>query len=418
MTVRSAVLALLLASCADPSGEGGAATDATLDASADLAAAEPPRDAAPLPDAPPPPPDAAPDLRLPGYTVDRTEEVRVELPEGRSELHELELPGDVLSLTAVIRGDHPLHYAIGRLEGPEGELLVAEGPPDVEPDAVDRFWSLLPGPFASPNRASSAPRRVGTLLAPNAPGLSLSPGRWRLRVLAVDDGGAPADTRARLSVLVKRGPAPGTHGRLDLHVHLTGVHGWTAENSHDPALVAALERVRTIYAAVGLDVVPVSFDDLPAAFQTVDGDPVIGGSLEQMLALARYEDGINLFLVGRIHTAAGDDVLAGVAGGVPGPIGHAGTSRSGVCVATALFDTPDDLGYVVAHELGHYLGLFHPYEPNGPSDHLPDTPDDAGESANLMNPGPPTADAPLTDGQAWVLHRNPGIIPTRELEER
>src|SRR5690606_22445195 len=68
-------------------------------------------------------------------------------------------------------------------------------------------------------------------------------------------------------------------------------------------------------------------------------------------------------------------VILGIAGGIPGPPGIAGGPHSGVAVTiSGVLDRPTLLGQVMAHEGGHYLGLFHTSEATGTThDPLPDT---------------------------------------------
>jgi hypothetical protein len=85
---------------------------------------------------------------------------------------------------------------------------------------------------------------------------------------------------------------------------------------------------------------------------------------------------INLFVIG-----AFDESILGIAGGIPGPLGHQGTASSGTVVAVEPhLDGNGDIDSVymaqtIVHEVGHYLGLYHTTESGGSSwDPLPDTP--------------------------------------------
>ena len=76
------------------------------------------------------------------------------------------------------------------------------------------------------------------------------------------------------------------------------------------------------------------------------------------------------------------------------------------------------MGRVIAHEAGHYLGLFHTTEVGGEAaDPMPDTaqcparrwdrPDGCPDALNLMFPLAGLGSDVLTAGQADVLHANP-----------
>jgi len=141
-------------------------------------------------------------------------------------------------------------------------------------------------------------------------------------------------------------------------------------------------------------------------------------------SLPETNKGINFFFV-QGFTGWG---LLGKAGGIPGPPQH-GTYGSGVIVSLATYyDNPNGNGvaitaHAMAHELGHQLGLFHTSEQNGAMfDPIADTPKcandfnkdgvvDFGEcigkgNTNLMF-WLSHIDNVLTDGQKFVLHRNP-----------
>ena len=89
---------------------------------------------------------------------------------------------------------------------------------------------------------------------------------------------------------------------------------------------------------------------------------------------------MNIFLVRSISGGDDGDFHAlGIAGGIPGPPAVHGTPQSGVAVSfdeAAVGRDPDVVAQIMAHEVGHYLGLFHVAErarPCGPGEQPSET---------------------------------------------
>jgi len=71
------------------------------------------------------------------------------------------------------------------------------------------------------------------------------------------------------------------------------------------------------------------------------------------------------------------------------------------------FLDPDTLGAVLAHELGHYLCLYHVSEVDGRQDTLTDTSPDA---ANLMQKSPSADALVISASQGRIARRHPVFI--------
>ncbi len=117
----------------------------------------------------------------------------------------------------------------------------------------------------------------------------------------------------------------------------------------------------------------------------------------------------------------------GISAGLPGPAALHGTQASGVVFTSEFLgdevwggdDDVDGNEYtanVFAHEVGHYLGLFHTSEQFGNGhDPIDDTPECSGgsfpnncdDANNLMFPYAGIDNRELTEGQSWVLQVNP-----------
>jgi len=180
---------------------------------------------------------------------------------------------------------------------------------------------------------------------------------------------------------------------LDLDLFYAGARGLLPTGARGPARIAdALATVERIYRGFGIRIGQVRQHLIVGQkrrdFAVIDAAP--DGSLPEMPELLRLGAGaarssVSIFLVRNI------DMAFGIAGGIPGPQGMNGTPTSGVIIAVDVHDPAvDDLGLTIAHEVGHFLGLFHTTEADGSIvEPLPDTPR-----------CPPARDA---DGDGYVI---------------
>ncbi len=86
---------------------------------------------------------------------------------------------------------------------------------------------------------------------------------------------------------------------------------------------------------------------------------------------------LTVFLVDEISNASeGGATILGLSAGPPGAAGLNRTSKSGVIVSAIDYaDAPEDVAKILAHEGGHFLGLYHTTERDGGlADPLADTP--------------------------------------------
>jgi len=125
-----------------------------------------------------------------------------------------------------------------------------------------------------------------------------------------------------------------------------------------------------------------------------------------------------------IATNAGLENAIGIAGGINGPPGIQGTVSSGV---VASWDNSsgrtDLLGQVLAHECGHYLGLWHVRERAAPCtalgqmdcsifggvDNITDTPTGATATQYLMYWTTDGTNNRVSAGQGLMMRLNPMV---------
>ena len=250
----------------------------------------------------------------------------------------------------------------------------------------------------------------------------LQPGRWVAEVGALDPDfylTKRVDIEATLTLK--------TDADLDAGIlQVAVIYAGGAEG--DPELVsateAAVDQWMALYESFGIT--------MEVQFETWEGpitDSPTGRSGDAYLAIKQSLPLGTVPMVVLPDFANWNGVF-GISGGIPGPLTP--TERSAVAVSGAVNSGPDLVfsddeirlyAETMAHEMGHYLGVFHPVEQDWRSwDAIGDTDNCSNENDcidlfgdNLMFPFPvcgPASCQPqqvLTDGQASVFQRYTGV---------
>lgn len=336
-----------------------------------------------------------------------------------SEPLRFELPDDVLGVGVLVEGHGDDLLSAAELVDPDGRRLFA-----------------LDDPLRSAARMFATDGATAIVL-PVTPESVPRGGRYSLRLIKA---GPQRSVRARL--VVRRGAPDPARVRLTANVVLVGVPGLTAARAGSDAAFGRIERrVRTLFGQVGVELAELRVCDLARAeadrLSVIDSTDGPANELSRLFELSAdagawgclAAPGLTWFLVDEIAGGRAGYTILGVSGGIPGPPGLPGTRHSGVAVTAAGYrSNPDRVASTMAHEAGHYLGLFHTTEAEATLfDPLDDTPrceqgrDADGDGVlayeeclgagaeNLMFWAAGPAAAELSPTQGFVLRRSPAV---------
>ena len=221
---------------------------------------------------------------------------------------------------------------------------------------------------------------------------------------------------------------PGTGRTLNLRVYLVGLSVTPQTAPTDANLTAVFAEVNRIFEAAGLALGDITFHTLSARDDASYAIVRSFGEIQRMVKLAtapavdEQQRSINIFLNRGFAFASGP--VLGISAGIPGAAGLYGSEASGLAFTVEYLGTSVDgrqgavdgnayTGLVMAHEIGHYLGLFHVIETSGGEDPLDDTANcrsydtSCAASLNLMHPFAWGDNVALSPLQSRVLQLHP-----------
>lgn len=290
---------------------------------------------------------------------------------------------------------------------PDGKVLFDDEDPEATAMRVNVEDDLLP------------------ILLPVSPDLDLRAGAHALTLYV--DSESPVTVSCGL---LHRIQPVADETTVDVKLVFVGVDG-VVENLNGqnaktvPELDAALDEVKKLWAKAGITLGEVLYEDFSGDVDTyteIDSDKEFGDLLRTVEIPGDRR--ITYFFVQGITADDGATIL-GLAAGPPGAAATGATSKSGVVVTVAAWDEADPAGFLgrlMAHEGGHFLGLYHPTEKDGSGhDPLADTPECADGNGdgtvstsecgsngadNLMWWAASESAVDMSADQGWVMSRS------------
>lgn len=220
-----------------------------------------------------------------------------------------------------------------------------------------------------------SPVRAGAfaLTHPNAPGLQADPGGYTVTL------SAESRVEAEVWLLTKQTPLSRQRDRVPVTFWFTPQQYLDAGRaSGDSVFQGAVRWMQSTYKAAGITLGPLAYRDLKGGelrdLAVIDDDREMARLMDEIAASPR--PGLHFVFIDHFNLGLNGTVL-GRSYGIPGPPTHPATPTRGVVLPLHYMRNYSNLfAGAMAHEAGHYFGLFHTSEYHGGAhDPMTDTPE-------------------------------------------
>lgn len=312
---------------------------------------------------------------------------------------EFEIPAGLVGFQIVVLGDRSTTVQVTDLIDPKGEYFTKSSTGTLSPYSLPHLRNA-----ASANRSEGVANGTGTLIVPNNPKLApITAGKWRMRTYSLHK---PEKMEVDILVVGKKEAKPGT---VAMKVWVAPGSYWAKKEGRvDAVLAAAKEFLATAEIDLSVTEMEAIEVELPKGISPPDDTSAIAYKLNDPGV-------VNAYLLGELKyhnkPVNGHACLGGPIGL---PYAH------GCYVSIFASDEADQYsvkqqGLVLAHEILHYLGLFHTKTEGYDKikvvyDSLDDTHEEP-DGTNLMDPGIPNGYPSLSPLQKKMILLSPAVRP-------
>lgn len=312
---------------------------------------------------------------------------------------EFEVPKGLVAYQIVVLGDLNVLVQVTDLVDPAGEYFTKSTVAKFSAYTLPHIRNAI-----SPNRSEGVANGIGTLIVPNNPSLApIRPGKWRMRTYSHRE---PVKKQVDILVIGKEKALPGT---LEMKVWVDPGSYWAKKEGR---VGAVLDSAKEFLGKVGVNlnitgIEPIQLE-LPKKISPPNDTSAIAYKLND-------PNMVNAYLLGELEfqnkPVNGHACLGGP---VNLPYAH-GCYVSLFASDKAGQYSAKQQGLVLAHEILHYLGLFHTKTEGYDKvkviyDSLDDTHEEP-DGTNLMDPGIPNGDPGLSPLQKKMILLSPALFP-------
>ncbi len=289
------------------------------------------------------------------------------------------------AITIVALGDDPQgQLVVDQITDPNGVLVE---------DRIDTSYVDFNFYYPKEQNRSAATFGAQAVLIPQTPDYAAPSGAYTFVVNSLETMNADVYVVHQLAATAAVPEA----SHVSVNLFFTQLGETAADAATNPTFQAMLARALKFLGStdgsppadgtLGLSIDAVHYIDVSSDYASIAGNesetsPPAKSLNELFAQSAGQAPGLNVFFVSNLSLGSTNIAVIGVDPAVPSPGAFVGTGRSGALVVMPAVPAATDtstinmLSQAIAHELGHYLGLFHNQESTCMPDNLSDTPCD------------------------------------------